>query len=121
MPAASPRLHVMALLFDTDFNRPSDSLVYRHLDGRLFTEEEQAMLRDATDVELQAVGLHVDNPDAEFDAEAAAREMIELLLKYAVPHHEALVPFMTHEDLMEYNRLAVAIATDADRYTPREE
>ncbi|MEV8397190.1 hypothetical protein [Streptomyces niveus] len=111
----------MALLFDTDFSHPPDSLVHRHLDGRLFTAEEQAILRDATAEELQAVGLHVHSPEAEVEAEVATREMIELILKYAVSHHEALVPFMTHEDLMEYDRLALTIGANADRYAPHED
>ncbi len=119
MTVPSPRPHVMALLFDTDFNRPADSLVYRQLDGRLFTEEEHSLLRDATTEEFQAVGIHVDDP--EVDVEAAVREMVELLIKYAVDHHEALVPFMTHEDLMEYDRLGFTIGANADRYAPRED
>lgn len=109
----------MALLFDTDFNRPADSLVYRHLDGRLFTDEEHALLRDATTEEFQAVGIHVDDP--EVDVETAVREMVDLLMKYAVDHHEALVPCMTHEDLMKYDRLSFTIGVNSGRYAPRED
>ncbi|MGV9881704.1 hypothetical protein [Streptomyces sp. NPDC003006] len=119
MPTPSPRPHVMALLFDTDFNRPADSLVYRHLDGRLFTEEEHALLRDATTEGFQAAGIHVHDP--EVNVEAAVREMLELLMKYAASHHEALVPFMTHEDLMEYDRLGFTIGANSDKYAPRED
>ncbi|GGU32253.1 hypothetical protein [Streptomyces violascens] len=113
MPAATPRPHVMALLFDTDFKRPTDSLVFRHLDGRLFTEEEQAIVRNATIEELQAAGVHVHNPEAEADAAAAATTLVELLLKYAVRHHETLAPLMTDEDLIEYDRLATVVAAGA--------
>ncbi|MEU7581976.1 hypothetical protein AB0B50_30810 [Streptomyces sp. NPDC041068] len=105
----------MALLFDTDFNRPEDSLVYRHLDGRLFTEEEQAIIRDATIEELQAAGVYVHNPEAGTEAAAAARKLVELLLRYVVSHSEVLIPFMTHEDMLEYDRLANIVAAGADR------
>lgn len=73
MPAATPRPHVMALLFDTNFKRPTDSLVFRHLDGRPFTKEEQAVIRNATIEELQAAGVHVYNPTAGAEAEPSAR------------------------------------------------
>ncbi|MEW2095108.1 hypothetical protein ACIG8K_18155 [Streptomyces halstedii] len=110
------RPDVMVLLFDTNFDRPSDSHVFRRLDGRLFTEEEQAMLRDATAEEFQAAGVHVHNPEAD----EATRGMMELLLKYALSHFEALVPFLTDEDLLEYDRLVGIIAAGADQYGPRE-
>ncbi|MDG4856715.1 hypothetical protein P8605_00780 [Streptomyces sp. T-3] len=109
MPTSTPRPHVMALLFDTDFNRPADSLVFRRLDGRLFTEEEQAILRNATIEELQAAGVYVHNPDAEAEAAAATAELAELLFKYVIGHMEVLIPFMTHEDVLEYDRLASII------------
>ncbi|MDJ0385835.1 hypothetical protein [Streptomyces sp. G-G2] len=118
MPAATPRPHVMALLFDTNFKTPSGSLVYRHLDGRLFTEEEQAIVRNATIEELQAAGVHVHDPEAGADAKAASYAMADLLLKYVRKHHEVLIPFMTHEDVLEYGRLATTIARGADRLLP---
>lgn len=111
----------MALLFDTDFRRPADSLVLRRLDGRLFTEEEQAVLRDATVEELQAASVFVHNPDARAEARAAARELAELLHGYVVQNHEVLVPYMTHEDLLTYNRLCRTIAADADRHRPHKD
>ncbi|MEU9026449.1 hypothetical protein AB0D46_02725 [Streptomyces sp. NPDC048383] len=106
----------MALLFDTDFKRPADSLVFRRLDGRFFTEEEQAIVRNATVEELQAAGVHVDNPEAQAEAEEAATTLAELLLKYAVKHHGTLAALMTDEDLMEYDRLGVIVAAGADRF-----
>ncbi|MEW2526532.1 hypothetical protein [Streptomyces sp. NPDC047071] len=111
----------MALLFDTDFNRPPDSLVYRHLDGRPFTEEEQAIIRCATTDELQAAGIRVHNPRAEAEAAAAALELADLLFKYVIPHHEVLVPFMTHEDMLKYDRLATIVAAGADDIPPHED
>ncbi|MER6249986.1 hypothetical protein ABT224_01115 [Streptomyces sp. NPDC001584] len=120
MPAVTPRPHVMALLFDTDFKRPADSLVFRHLDGRLFTEEEQAIVRNATIEELQAAGVHVHNPEAEAEAAAAATTLAELLLKYAVKHHGTLAALMTDEDLIEYDRLGVIVAAGADRFLPHD-
>lgn len=120
MPAVTPRPDVMALLFDTDFKRPADSLVFRHLDGRLFTEEEQAIVRNATIEELQAAGVHVDNPEAQAEAEAAATTLAELLLEYAVKHHRTLAALMTDEDLIEYDRLGVIVAAGADRFLPHD-
>ncbi|QCX79888.1 hypothetical protein C9F11_31505 [Streptomyces sp. YIM 121038] len=111
----------MALLFDTDFNRPADSLVFRHLDGRLFTEEEQAIIRCATTDELQAAGIRVYNPRAKAEAAAAALELADLLFKYVIPHHEVLVPFMTHEDMLKYDRLATFVAAGADHIPPHED
>ncbi|MFE9566952.1 hypothetical protein ACFYMW_00425 [Streptomyces sp. NPDC006692] len=121
MPHTDIRPHVMALLFDTDFNRPADSLVFRHLDGRLFTEEEQAIVHNATIEELQAAGVYVHNPTAEAEAAAAAHELAELLFKYVIPHHEVLIPFMTHEDVLEYDRLATIVAAGADSTPPHED
>lgn len=118
MPEATPRPHVMALLFDTDFKRPADSLIFRHLDGRLFTDEEQTLLNNATIEELQAAGVHVHNPDAEAEAEEAASALAELLLKYAVKHHGTLAALMTDEDLIEYDRLGVIVAAGADSLLP---
>ncbi|MEE1810799.1 hypothetical protein [Streptomyces sp. BE133] len=40
MSDSTPRPHVMALLFDMNFKSPKDSMVFRHLNGRLFTKEE---------------------------------------------------------------------------------
>lgn len=120
MPAVTPRPQVMALLFDTDFKRPEDSLVFRHRDGRLFTEEEQAMLYAATVEELQAAGVHVHNPEAEAEAEAAATTLAELLLKYAIKHHGTLAALMTDEDLVEYDRLGVIVAAGADGFLAHE-
>ncbi|MFC7308436.1 hypothetical protein ACFQVC_29980 [Streptomyces monticola] len=111
----------MALLFDTDLNRPADSLVFRHLDGRLFTEEEQAVVRNATIEELQAAGVYVHNPAAEAEAAAAAQELAELLFKYVIPHHEVLIPFMTDEDVLEYDRLATIVVAGADSNLPHED
>ncbi|MFE9802521.1 hypothetical protein ACFYP6_27235 [Streptomyces goshikiensis] len=120
MPAVTPRPHVMALLFDTDFKRPADSLVFRRLDGRLFTEEEQAIVRNATIEELQAAGVHVHNPEAQVEAEEAATTLAELLLKYAVKHHGTLAALMTDEDLIEYDRLGVIVAAGTDRFLPHD-
>ncbi|MGW3493408.1 hypothetical protein [Streptomyces sp. NPDC001020] len=121
MPASAPRPHVMALLFDTDFNRPSGTRTFRHLDGRPFTEEEQALAGDATIEELQAAGVYAHNSEAGAEAAAAAHELAELLHKYAVRHHEALVAFMSHEDLLEYDRLCGIVAAGADRFRPHED
>ncbi|MFJ1694421.1 hypothetical protein ACIO6T_21330 [Streptomyces sp. NPDC087532] len=110
----------MALLFDTGFNRPSGTRTFRHLDGRPVTEEEQALADDANLEEFQAAGAHVHNPEAGAEAAAASRLLAELLFKYVVQHHEALVPFMTDEDLIEYDRLATIIAADADGFLPHE-
>ncbi|WP_327415287.1 hypothetical protein [Streptomyces sp. NBC_01233] len=111
MPDSTPRPHVMALLFDMDFKGPKDSLVFRHLDGRLFTKEEQAIARGATIEELQAAGAHVDNPDTEAEADEAIVKLAELLFKYVIPNRKVLIPFMTHEDMLEYGRLeSIAVA-----------
>ncbi|MFC7973974.1 hypothetical protein ACFUT3_01760 [Streptomyces cinereoruber] len=114
MPDPTPRPHVMALLFDMDFNGPKDSLVFRHLDGRLFTEEEQAIASGATIEELQAAGAHVHNLDAEAEAGEAIVELAELLFKYVIPNYKVLIPFMTHEDMLEFGRLESIIVAGAD-------
>ncbi|MFD8009907.1 MULTISPECIES: hypothetical protein [Streptomyces] len=114
MPNSTPRPHVMALLFDMDFKGPADSLVFRRLDGRLFTEEEQAIIRGATAEELQAAGAHVHNPEAGAEAEAAVLKLAELLFKYVIPHRKVLIPFMTHEDMLEYGRLETIVTAGAD-------
>ncbi|MFB6830694.1 hypothetical protein [Streptomyces hydrogenans] len=121
MPASTPRPHVMALLFDTDFNRPSGTRTFRHLDGRPFTDEEQALADDATLEELQAAGVHVHNPEAGAEAEAASLVLAELLLKYAVQHHKALAALMTDEDLIDYDRWVTIVAAGADGFRPRED
>ncbi|MFD5049361.1 MULTISPECIES: hypothetical protein [Streptomyces] len=121
MPTSTPRPHVMALLFDTDFNRPSGTRTFRHLDGRPFTDEEQALADDATLEELQAAGVHVHNPEAGAEAQAAIYQMAELLFKYVLPHREALIPFMTHEDMLEYGRLETVIAAGAHLLGPQED
>ncbi|WP_433400899.1 hypothetical protein [Streptomyces sp. CA-146814] len=121
MSASAPRPHVMALLFDTDFNRPSGTRAFRHLDGRPFTEEEQALADDATLEELQAAGVHVHNSEAGAKAKAAAHHMAELLFKYVLPHGEALIPFMTHEDMLEYGRLDSIIAAGAGPLRPHKD
>ncbi|MFF5971480.1 hypothetical protein ACFY7C_08110 [Streptomyces sp. NPDC012769] len=95
--------------FDTDFSRPSGTRYFRHLDGRPFTDEEQALADDATLEELQAAGVRVHNPEVEADSVAAAKELIKMLCGYAVDHHEALIPFMAHEDVLEYARLCSII------------
>ncbi|MEU9609491.1 hypothetical protein [Streptomyces sp. NPDC048057] len=59
-------------------------------------------------------------PKAGTEAAAAAHELAEILHKYAIQHPEALVPFMTDEDLLEYDRLCGIIATGADKFRPRE-
>ncbi|MBQ1098591.1 hypothetical protein KBY55_21555 [Streptomyces sp. b94] len=121
MPASTPRPHIMALLFDTDFNRPSGTRTFRHLDGRPFTDEEQALADDATLEELQAAGVHVHNPEAGVEAQAATYQMADLLFKYVLPHREALIPFMTHEDMLEYGRLETVIAAGAHLLGPHED
>ncbi|MEV6883328.1 hypothetical protein [Streptomyces sp. NPDC051135] len=121
MPASTPRPHVMALLFDSDFNRPSGTCTFRHLDGRPFTDEEQALADDATLEEFQAAGIHVHNPEAGAEAQVAAYQMAELLFKYAVPHREALIPFMTHEDMLEYGRLETLITEGAHLLGPHKD
>ncbi|WP_327375064.1 hypothetical protein OG393_14490 [Streptomyces sp. NBC_01216] len=119
MPASTPRPHVMALLFDTDFNRPWGARTFRHLDGRPFTDEEQGLADDATLEELQAAGVH--DPEAGAEAKAAAHQMAELLFKYVLPHREALIPFMTHEDMLEYGRLETIVAAGAHRLRPHKD
>ncbi|MEU3218169.1 hypothetical protein [Streptomyces sp. NPDC006971] len=114
MPNSALRFHVMALLFDMDFKGPTDSLVFRHLDGRLFTEKEQAIVRGATAEELQAAGAHVHNPEVGAEADAAALKLAELLFKYVIPHRKVLVPFMTHEDMLEYGWLETIVAAGAN-------
>ncbi|MEU6978147.1 hypothetical protein [Streptomyces sp. NPDC046371] len=104
----------MALLFDTDFNRPSGTRTFRHLDGRAFTDEEQALADDATLEELQAAGVHVYDPEAGTEAEAAATELARLVYSYALRHHQALVQFMTHEDMLKYDRLCGIVSAGAD-------
>ncbi|MFC9755233.1 hypothetical protein [Streptomyces sp. NPDC056921] len=34
--------------------------------------------------------------------------------KYVIPHRNVLVPFMTHEDMLEYGRLETIVAAGAD-------
>ncbi|MFE7709139.1 hypothetical protein ACFU6I_25825 [Streptomyces sp. NPDC057486] len=110
MPAPAPRPHVMALLFDTDFDRPSGTRIFRHLDGRPFTDEEQALADNATLEEFQAAGVRVHNPEAG----AAAAELAKLVHSYALRNHHALVQFMTHEDMPEYDRLCGIVVAGAD-------
>ncbi|WP_439943449.1 hypothetical protein [Streptomyces sp. BBFR115] len=119
MPQPEIRPHVMALLFDTNFNRPPGTRIFRHLDGRPFTDEEQALADDATLEELQAAGVHVHDPEAE--VEAAAHQLAELLFKYVLPHRTALIPFMTHEDMLEYGRLETVIAAGAHSLRPHKD
>ncbi|WP_411070688.1 hypothetical protein [Streptomyces sp. cmx-4-25] len=121
MPQPEIRPHVMALLFDTNFNRPPGTRTFRHLDGRPFTDEEQALADDATLEEFQAAGVHVHNPEAGAEAQATAHEMAELLFKYVIPHREALIPFMTHEDMLEYGRLETVIAAGASSLRPHQD
>ncbi|MFF3843089.1 hypothetical protein [Streptomyces sp. NPDC001930] len=104
----------MALLFDTDFSRPSGTRTFRHLDGRAFTYEEQALADEATLEELQAAGVRVHNPQGGAEAEAAATELARLVHSYALRNHQALVQFMTHEDMLEYDRLCGVIVAGAD-------
>ncbi|MEV7710398.1 hypothetical protein [Streptomyces sp. NPDC088270] len=104
----------MALLFDMNFKGPTDSMVFRHLNGQPFTEEEQAIARGATIEEHQAAGAHVHNPEVEAEADAAALKLAELLFKYVIPHRKVLVPFMTHEDMLEYGRLETIVIVGAD-------
>ncbi|MEV4430083.1 hypothetical protein ACIGN6_10425 [Streptomyces sp. NPDC053792] len=47
--------------------------------------------------------------------------MAELLFKYVLPHREALIPFMTHEDMLEYGRLETVIAEGAHLLRPRKD
>ncbi|MFG3077738.1 hypothetical protein [Streptomyces sp. NPDC048225] len=47
--------------------------------------------------------------------------MAELLFKYAVPHREALIPFMTHEDMLEYGRLETLITEGAHLLGPHKD
>ncbi|MFB8078581.1 hypothetical protein [Streptomyces sp. NPDC056013] len=103
----------MALLFDADFNRPSVSRTFHHLDGRPFTDEEQALADAATIEEFQAAGVRVYDPEAGAEAEAAATELARLVYSYALRNHQALVQFMTHEDMLEYDRLCGIIAAGA--------
>ncbi|MGW1281622.1 hypothetical protein ACWD4V_32315 [Streptomyces tsukubensis] len=65
---------------------------------------------------LQAAGVFVHNPDARTEARAAARELAELPHGYVAQHHEALVPYMTHKDLLTYNRLCRTIAASTDQH-----
>ncbi|MFE6225154.1 hypothetical protein [Streptomyces sp. NPDC057854] len=112
-PASTPRPHIMALLFDTDFDRPWGIRTFRHLDGRPFTDEEQAIADDATLEEFQAAGVRIHDPEAGTEAEAAVTELAKLIYSYALDHHMALVQFMTHEDRLEYDRLCGIITADA--------
>ncbi|QNE76012.1 hypothetical protein F0344_16485 [Streptomyces finlayi] len=47
--------------------------------------------------------------------------MAELLFKYVLPHGEALLPFMTHEDMLEYGRLDSIIAAGAGPLRPHKD
>ncbi|MFB7406461.1 hypothetical protein ACFCZ2_04670 [Streptomyces sp. NPDC056202] len=113
-PSPAPRPHVMALLFDTDFDRPWGTRTFRHLDGRPFTDEEQAIADDATLEEFQAAGVPIHDPEAGTEAKAAVTELAKLIYSYALDHHMALVQFMTHEDMLEYDRLCGIVAAGAD-------
>ncbi|MFJ6015382.1 hypothetical protein [Streptomyces sp. NPDC092952] len=104
----------MALLFDTDFNRFWGSRRFRHLNGHPFTDEEQALADDATLEEFQAAGVRVHNPEAVAEAEAAATELVKLVHSYALRNHRSLVQFMTHEDMLEYDRLCGIIVAGTD-------
>ncbi|MFH9739277.1 hypothetical protein ACH4MA_16455 [Streptomyces roseolus] len=53
------------------------------------------------------------DPEAEAEAQAAAHQLAELLFKYVLPHRTALIPFMTHEDMLEYGRLETVVAAGA--------
>ncbi|TRV80117.1 hypothetical protein FKN01_07910 [Streptomyces sp. 130] len=74
-PSPAPRPHVMALLFDTDFDRPWGTRTFRHLDSRPFTDEEQAIADDATLEESQAAGVRIHDPEAGTEAKAAFTEL----------------------------------------------
>ncbi|MEE1810798.1 hypothetical protein [Streptomyces sp. BE133] len=37
-----------------------------------------------------------------------------MLFKYVIPHRKVLVPFMAHEDMLEYGRLETIVIAGAD-------
>ncbi|MGW1192506.1 hypothetical protein [Streptomyces sp. NPDC002559] len=41
-------------------------------------------------------------------------KLAELLFKYVIPHRKVLIPFMTHEDMLEYGRLESIVTAGAD-------
>ncbi|MFE8912985.1 hypothetical protein [Streptomyces globisporus] len=64
------------------------------------------------------------DPEAEAEAQAAAHQLAELLFNYVLyvlPHRTALIPFMTHEDMLEYGRLDTVIAAGADSLRPHKD
>ncbi|MFI8367607.1 hypothetical protein [Streptomyces sp. NPDC085466] len=66
-------------------------------------------------------GVHVHNPEDGAEAQAEAHEMAELLFKYVIPHREALIPLMTHEDMLEFGRLETIFAVGAHRRRPNKD
>ncbi|CAM5397026.1 hypothetical protein AB0F92_15915 [Kitasatospora aureofaciens] len=109
------RLDVFKLLNNADFIYRPDTNTWSHHDGRPFTDAEQAMAHDATDVELETlsstrkIGLDHGLGDP-------AHALRILMYRYSIklPNgttDEDIVAAMTDKDRTEYQRLRTLIRT----------
>ncbi|MFJ2787500.1 MULTISPECIES: hypothetical protein [unclassified Streptomyces] len=121
MPASTPRPHVMALLFDPDFNRFSGTRTFRHLDGRPFTDKEQALASDAILEELQAVGIRVHDPRGRNRGPGRRAPNGRAPVRVRLPAPRSPHPLHDHEDTLEYSRLETVIAAGADSLRPHKD
>ncbi|MEU6057050.1 hypothetical protein [Streptomyces sp. NPDC047097] len=107
----------MALLFDMDFAHPGRTL--HHLDGRPFTQEEQALANEATLEEFEAAGVKIHTEVTQEIADQAMNDALDLLRKYFAQNPEAVIPYMTDEDRSQYESLLTIVTADGGRFIPR--
>ncbi|NEA72736.1 hypothetical protein [Streptomyces sp. SID13588] len=117
MPATTPRPHIMALLFDLDFDHPGRT--FHHLDGRPFTKEELAVANEATLEEFRAAGAKIHTEITQEIADQALNDASELLRKYFAQDPEVVIPYMTDEDHGHYESLLAIASADGGRFLPR--
>ncbi|BAJ29845.1 MULTISPECIES: hypothetical protein [Kitasatospora] len=123
-------LDILRLLIDADFTIRPDTGTWSHRDGRPFTETEQNLAHQATDLELETLIFAYRLGLAQGLCDDPARVARVLLHRYArnLPDgtaREDIVAAMTGEDRTEYERLSywartgirpevVALLLDAD-------
>jgi hypothetical protein len=117
MPAKPLRPHIMALLFDMDFDHPGRG--FFHLNGRPFTKGEQAIVNEATLEEFEAAGAKIHTEVTQEIADQALNDALDLLRKYFAENPEAVVPYMTDEDRSHYESLMTLAATDGGKFLSR--
>ncbi|MCZ4123544.1 hypothetical protein [Streptomyces sp. H39-S7] len=119
MPAPTPRPHIMALLFDMDFDHPGPGRAFHHLDGRPFTKEEHALANEATLEEFRAAGAKIHTEITQEIADQALNDASELLHKYFAQNPQVVIPYMTDEDHDHYEALRTIATADGGRFLPR--